>query len=154
MRKTLKLALLTALILPLFAACGGGSPANKLMDHMDKVVTLLEQNATDAAKAEAAVTAYMKDNQAEMQKLATEMATKMADVQKEMEAKMKDAKPEDMADLAQEMMSKMGIDADMMKRGNDLDARRKKVMEDHPELKDNAGLTAQLEAIDGMMKEK
>ncbi|MCA9514780.1 MAG: hypothetical protein KC635_07560 [Myxococcales bacterium] len=152
MRKTLTLALFAALVLPFFAACGG-SPAGKLVDHMDKVAGLLESNADDAAKANEALKGYMADHSAEIQALQAEVATKMLEVQKELKEKMEKASSlEEKAAIAQEAASKMGIDESTVTKAKEAEARMKKVIADHPNLAENEELMAQLDSLKGMMK--
>lgn len=153
MRKTLTLALFAALVLPFFAACGGGGPAGKLIDHMDKVVGLLEKNKEDATKANEAIKGYMADHKAEMESLATDMQKKVAEVQASLKEKMEKAStPAEKMEIAKEAMEKMGLDEATMKRGQELDTRVKKVLEENPTLKENTELMAQLDGVEGMMK--
>ena len=104
------------------AACGGGSPVDKLTGYTEKVLSILESNKADPAKAADAVAAFMKDNGAAIKAAG-------AEVEKwgnEMEEKYK-SDPEGGAKAMAEMQAKMQPIMDRMK----------KLQEEAPELMKN-----------------
>ncbi|MFO0747909.1 MAG: hypothetical protein U1F43_19950 [Myxococcota bacterium] len=66
----------------LVAACGGSTPVDKMVGHMEKLASILEDNKANPDKAGDAVAAYMKDNEASL-KAAKDEAEKYMDTMKE-----------------------------------------------------------------------
>jgi len=117
--KGLIIAATTAFVM----ACGGGSPADKLMGHQEKILSILESNKSDLDKAATEVKTYVDANKANM-KAAMEEMMKMGEALK--------ADPE----KAAKMMADFGEKKDAMEKR--MEALEKEV----PGIKDHAGIKA------------
>lgn len=115
--KGLIIAATTAFVM----ACGGGSPADKLMGYQEKILSILENNKTDLDKAATEIKTYVDANKANM-KAAMEEMMKMGEQLK--------ADPEKAAKMMAEFAEKKEA---MEKR---MEALEKEV----PGIKDHAGL--------------
>ena len=104
-----------------FMACGGGSPADKMMAFQDKLLSIVESNKGDLDKAAAEVKSYIEGNKDSLQAMMADMG-KMAEELKN--------DPEKMAKMMEEFKGKQEA---MEKR---MEALEKEV----PGLKDHAGL--------------
>ncbi len=113
-------------------ACGGGSPMDKMMGHMEKVVSIIEGNKGDLDKAAKEVQAYADSNKAALEAVAKDMA-KWGE---EMEAKTKDD-PAAMEKFMKEMESK----------GAGLKARSEALEKDVPGFKEHEGLQKALASL-------
>jgi len=116
--KGLIIAATTAFVM----ACGGGSPADKLMGHQEKILSILESNKTDLDKAAAEVKTYVEANKAAMK-------TSMEEMKLGEELK---SDPE----KAAKMMAEFAEKKDAMEKR--MEALEKEV----PGIKDHAGLKA------------
>lgn len=114
------------------AACGGGSPVDKMASHMEKVLGILESNKADPNKAAEAVTAYMKDNEAALKAAKDEAEKYVEEMQKNAE---KD--PEGAAKAMKSMMDKVGP----------LMERMDKLKDEAPELMKNEKVMEALRAM-------
>lgn len=116
-------------------ACGGGSPADKLMGHADKVVSLLESNKSDLDKAAKEIQAYFDSNKATME-------ADMKEIQKwagEQMEKFKDD-PAGAAKFAEEMQ----------KKGEGIQARMEALEKEVPGIKEHEGLKKAMEGMGSM----
>ena len=97
-----------ALSVAFLVACGGGGPFGKMITHRKAMLSIVEENKTDAAKAAAGLETYLKENEKALADLAVEMEA----YQKEM--------GDDKEKMMKEAMNYASDIADMMKREQDL----------------------------------
>jgi len=117
--KGLIIAATTAFVM----ACGGGSPADKLMGHQEKILSILESNKTDLDKAAAEVKTYVEANKAAMKTSMEEMMKLGEELKSDPEK-------------AAKMMAEFAEKKDAMEKR--MEALEKEV----PGIKDHAGLKA------------
>jgi len=110
-------------------ACGGGSPADKLMSFQDKVLSILEDNKSDLDKAAKEIKSYLESNK-------DSLKTTMADMQK---------MAEDLKGDPEKMASMM---ADVEKKKEAMDKRMEQLEKDVPGIKDHAGLKEAMGSMD------
>lgn len=122
--KGLVIAASTAFIM----ACGGGSPADKLMGYQEKVLSIVENNKSDLDKAAKEVSEYIAANK-------DSMKAAMADMMKMQEELEKD--PEKAAKMMAEFAEKKDA----------LDKRMEALEKDVPGIKDHAGLKDAMRAM-------
>ncbi|HRE91217.1 MAG TPA: hypothetical protein PK095_19010 [Myxococcota bacterium] len=116
-------------------ACGGGSPADKMLGHADKIISLLESNKGDLDKAAKEVQAYFDANKATMESEKQEIQKWAAE---QME-KFKD-NPEGAMKFAEEMQ----------KKGEGIQARMEALEKEVPGIKEHEGLKKAMEGMGAM----
>lgn len=127
--------IVVAALAAFFMACGG-NPADKMMGHMDKLVSLIEANKGDLDKAAKEVEAFFAANKDAMQ----------ADVKAAMEWGMEQqAKFKDDPEGAKKFME------DMEKRGEGLKKRMEALEKEVPGIKEHEGLKKAMEGMGSMM---
>jgi len=117
-------------------ACGGGSPADKLMGHMDKVVSIIEANKGDLDKAAKEVQGFFDSNKDAVQ----------ADAKAVMEWAQEQAKK-----FESDPEGAMKFAKDMEEKGAGLKARMDALEKEVPGLKDHEGLKKAMEGMTSMM---
>lgn len=123
--KGLVIAASTAFIM----ACGGGSPADKLMGYQEKVLSILESNKGDLDKAAKEVGEYIASNKDAMKATMGEMMKMQEELEKD---------PEKAAKMMAEFAEKKDA----------LEKRMEQLEKDVPGIKEHAGLK---EAMKGMI---
>jgi hypothetical protein len=103
-----------------------GGPENQLVGHLEAMVELLETHKDAPEQAAAAVEAYVEEHRAELESLRAEFDRKRSGL-----------KPEEVADLAGDLLRKSGP---VMERAH-------RLMREHPGLADNERLQKALESL-------
>ncbi len=128
--KGLVIAATTAFLM----ACGGGSPADKMMGYQEKILSILESNKSDLDKAAAEIKSYIESNKDEMKAAMGEMVKMTEELKSDPEK-------------AAKMMAEFGEKQEAMQK------RMEELEKEVPGIKEHEGIRDATMAMTKMMME-
>jgi hypothetical protein len=131
---TLSKGLVIAATTAFLMACGGGSPADKMMGYQEKILSILESNKKDLDNAAKEISAYIESNKDEMKATMGAMAKMTEELKNDPEK-------------AAKMMAEFGEKQEAMQK------RMEELEKEVPGIKDHAGIRDATMAMAKMMME-